>query len=132
MKNALEQRFCTKLSSHLRKTKPEISMLIEVKVCDSRFQFSQLRKAQLATLRKLHQGIPVVHKIADGGVGSKLVDLIYIHPDCVNVHGMVAIYFRKEKESFLIPYYVIEIFMEHGDTSITPTQIREEYKIKWQ
>lgn len=129
--NKLEQRFCTKLSSYLRSTRPEISMLIEVKVCDQRFLFSELRKSQLATLRKLHEGIPVVHKIADGGVGSKLVDLIYIHPDCVNVHGMVAIQFQAEKQSVLLPFYVIDIFMKQGQKSIKLSDVREEYIIKW-
>lgn len=130
--NKQEMTFCSRLSGYLRKTQPEYSMAIEVKVCDKRFNLSELRKGQLATLRKLHRGIPVVHKISDGAVGSKLVDLIYLHPGSLNTCPMVAINFIGERKAYLLPFYIIDGFMNRNFKSITVDDLKgDTYKIKW-
>jgi len=130
--NKAEQLFCTKLSGHLRKTKPEHSMAIEVKECDKRFAFADIRKGQLGTLRKLYQGIPIVHKISDSSMGSKLVDLLYLHPDGINVHPMLAIKFTGHRKSFLLPFHIIDGFMQRNYKSITPDDLKSDlHQIKF-
>lgn len=127
-----EQTFATKLSGYLRRTQPEYSMAIEVKECDTRFDFADLRKGQLATLRKLERGIPIAHKISDSSMGSKLVDLLYLHPDGVNVLPMVAIKFTGSKKSFLLPFRIIDGFMQNGFKSITADDLKgDAYQIKF-
>lgn len=125
--NKAEQSFSTKLKNHLLKTKPEYSMAIEVKVAKGKsFSFSDIRKGQWATLLKLSGGIPVAHKISDGSAGSKLVDLLYLHPDGINVLPMVAVKFADSKKMYMIDFLAIKNMKEAGEKSY-----KEEYLNRW-
>ena len=125
--NKAEQTFATKLKNHLLKTKPEQSMAIEVKVVKGKtFNFNMLRKGQWATLLKLHEGIPVAYKISDSSMGSKLVDLLYLHPDGINVLPMVAVKFADSKKMYLVDFEAIKNIKEAGQNSV-----REVYLNRW-
>ena len=118
--NKPEQAFATKLKNHLLKTKPEQSMAIEVKVVakGKTFNFNDLRKGQWATLLKLHEGIPVAYKISDSSMGSKLVDLLYLHPDGINVLPMVAVKFADSRKMYLVDFGRIKLGKDHGEKSM--------------
>lgn len=106
MKNAKEQAFCTKLGAWLKKTKHPQSMLIECKVVEGNddFDFKQIRKSQVGTLNRLMEGLPIVYKIADAAIGSKLVDMIYVSPTPTELQGFVAIYYTETKAAYLVPW----------------------------
>lgn len=106
MKNNKEQAFCTKLGAWLKKTNHPQSMLIECKVVVNRGSFNPetIRKSQIATLNRLDFGAPLVHKISDGAVGSKLVDMIYISGNNDGVRPFVAVSFGKSGHAYLIPW----------------------------
>ena len=125
--NKAEQAFATKLKNHLLKTRPEESMAIEVKVAKGKtFNFNDLRKGQWATLLKLYEGIPVAHKISDSSIGSKLVDLLYLHPDGVNVLPKVAIKFADSKKMYLVDFLAIKNLKNAGLKSV-----KEQYLNRW-
>ncbi len=129
--NKTEQQFCTKLSSWLKTTAFEYSMAIECKVCDTRFSISDIRPGQWAVLMKLKEGIPVVHKIADNGSGSKLVDLLYIYPDAVRFIPYVAIKFGNG-HSYLIPFDVVYGFKIRNAKSFSEADLKSDvYRIKF-
>lgn len=114
-----EQTFATKLKNHLLKTRPEQSMAIEVKVTKGKtFNFNSIRKGQWATLLKLHEGIPIAYKISDSSMGSKLVDLLYLHPDGINVLPMVAVKFSDSKKAYLVDFGRIKLETVQGKKSM--------------
>ena len=107
--NKKEQQFCTKLGAWLKTTQHTQSMLIECKVVEEGgfFEYKQMEKSQIGTLNRLEQGLPIVHKIADASIGSKLVDMIYISAKNTPLKPFVAIYFIEHKQAFLVPWNVI-------------------------
>ena len=109
MKNKKEQIFCTKLGAWLKNTNHTQSMLIECKVSENTFlKFDAIRKSQQATLRRLQFGLPIVHKISDSSVGSKLVDMIYISHKNTKLKPFVSVYFTLSKSAYLVPWSFIE------------------------
>lgn len=127
--NKREQAFCTKLGAWLKTTKHPQSMLIECKVSPTRyFKLNTIRPAQYGALNRILEGLPLVHKISDGAVGSKLVDMIYIAPTNEPIMPMVAIYCEETKQSHLYPYWYIDTFK----TEIkSPTMLLDKFYITW-
>ena len=110
MKNKKEQTFCTKLGVWLKTTNHPQSMLIECKVSETfGFDTKKIRASQLGVMRRLLYGLPIVHKISDSSVGSKLVDMIYISHKNTKIKPYVAVYFVQTKEAYLIPWSDIEM-----------------------
>lgn len=124
--NKREQTFCTWLRGWLIKTKPDSSMLIEAKVEDtgSEFHTNQIRKSQLGTLNRLDANLPIAHKISDGGVGSKLVDIVYISPGHTGFKGMVAVHFMQSKTKYLFPYVLVMNYRDNGETTIPEGELK--------
>ena len=106
-------------------------MAIEVKVTKGgTFNFNDIRKGQWATLLKLYHGIPVAYKISDSSMGSKLVDLLYLHPDGVNVLPMVAVKFADSRKMYMINFHNIVQQKASGLNSIKESTIDESQIIK--
>lgn len=105
MKNKDEQRFCSWLGAHLKKTNHRQSMLIECKVAYTDvFEPKEIRKSQVGSLNRLQDGLAIAHKISDGGVGSKLVDMIYVSAYNTKLKPFVAIKFKRSGNSYLVPW----------------------------
>ncbi len=112
--NKLEQLFCTDLGAHLKKTNHRQSMLIEAKVAKGEFFYpKEIRKSQIGTLNRLEFGIPIVHKISDGGIGSKLVDMIFISKFNTPLKGFVAIKFKLSGHAYLVPWSFMDANLEY-------------------
>lgn len=103
--NKDEQEFCSWLGAHLKSTNHRQSMLAEVKVAyNGFFHPKKIRKSQVGALNRLKDGLPIAHKISDGGVGSKLVDMIYISAQSTKLKPFVAIKFKRSGNSYLVPW----------------------------
>lgn len=129
--NKKEQLFATKLKNYLLATKPEYSMAVEVKITEYKtFNFNEIRQSQWATLLKLHEGIPVAHKISDGKMNSKLVDLLYLNPDAVRIIPYVAVKFAKSSRCYLINFDYIKKCRNSKSISVYENSI-DKYLINW-
>lgn len=127
--NKDEQDFCSWLGAHLKSTNHRQSMLIECKVAKSDFfHIKEIRKSQVGTLNRLEHGMPIVHKISDGGVGSKLVDMIYISAYNTKLKPFVAIKFKRSGNSYLVPWAFMAANLEYQKIA---EQWFSKYKIKW-
>lgn len=100
-------------------------MLIEAKVEEkgSEFHINQIRPSQLGTLNRLDANLPIAHKISDGGVGSKLVDIIYVSPKHRAFRGMVAAHFIQSRSKYLFPYSLVMNYKDNSQKTIPESKL---------
>lgn len=112
--NKSEQLFCSDLGAYLKTTDHKQSMLIECKIAKSDFFYpKEIRKSQIGALNRLAARLPIAHKISDGAVGSKLVDLIFISSRNTPLKGFVAIKFKVSGSSYLVPWEFMSANLEY-------------------